>query len=647
MDRWLKDCLEGKSALASARVGGERLEVRMPEKREGRFVLRETAQDVELRLEGEIFSGVEAASWCLYVRNTGAKDSPQISRLRSADIMLRAEPDQRITWEGINGDRCSEENFLPFRREMTDGCSFRAAPNGGRPSNGEFPMFDLRTPDGGWIVSIGWSGQWLLELSRQAEGVCLGIGLEDADFYLHPGEEVRLARVLVKAYEGDPVEGHNAYRRLLFERFSPRTAQGGRVTLPAAIQCFDRYSMKMDYWNTEEGQKDYAARAKKLEYLDTVWMDAAWFKGGFPFGVGNYGFRAGLPNGLRPVSDAVREMGMRFMLWFEPERIVYGSQTDTEHPEWVIRLPDPRVWGPGKRQDRDVAEPAPSGLYNLGIPEAREALTKRIADFIRAEGIDVFRQDFNIDPLPFWRSCDEPGRNGLCEIRYVMGFYRFWDDLLETFPGLLIDNCASGGRRIDLETCMRSVPLWRSDTGCSPIAPGRPSDLWNQNQCVSLSGYLAYHSISSWNYGAYEFRSAATNGIAAQFAVFDDGFDFDAARVCLAEFDRLKRYWLGDFYPLTETRQDDTVWAAWQLHCAEDGSGLVMAFRRGNSPYRTAVFSLRRVERGARYRLRISDEHYHVTERLVSGAELADGLEITLDAPHTSTAVQYEVAKDE
>ena len=647
MERWLEECLEGKSALASALIGGERLELRASEKPEGRFTLRGALHGVELRLEGEAFPAYAAASWCLYVRNAGAKDSPRISRLRSADITIGAKPGDRVTWEGINGDRCNEENFLPFCREMTDGCAWRVTPNGGRPSNGEFPMFDLRTPEGGWIVSIGWSGQWLLELSRDAEGIRMGIGLEEADFCLHPGEEVRIARVLIKAFDRDPVEGHNAYRRLLYEHFTPHTAQGKRVGLPAAIQCFDRYTMKMDYWNTEEGQKDYAARAKKLEYLDTVWLDAAWFKGGFPFGVGNYGFREGFPNGLRPVSDAVREMGMRFMLWFEPERVVYGSQTDTEHPEWVMKIPDAKVWGMGKRQDRDVADPAPSGLYNLGIPEAREALTKRIVDFIRREGIDIFRQDFNIDPLPFWRKYDEPGRTGLCEIKYVMGFYRFWDDLLETFPGMLIDNCASGGRRIDLETCMRAVPLWRSDTGCSPIAPGKPSDLWNQNQSISLSGYLAYHSIASWNYGAYEFRSAATNGIAAQFAVFDEGFDFDAARVCLAEFDRLKRYWLEDFYPLTEARQDDTVWAAWQFHCGSDGSGLVMAFRRGNSPYRTAVFRLRRVESGVRYRLRISDEHFHVTERFADGAELAAGLEITLDAPHTSVAVQYGIAVDE
>ena len=47
-----------------------------------------------------------------------------------------------------------------------------------------------------------------------------------------------------------------------------------------------------------------------------------------------------------------------------------------------------------------------------------------------------------------------------------MGMYRLWDALLEKFPHLIIDNCSSGGHRIDIETLRRSVPLWRSDYQC-------------------------------------------------------------------------------------------------------------------------------------------------------------------------------------
>ena len=76
---------------------------------------------------------------------------------------------------------------------------------------------------------------------------------------------------------------------------------------------------------------------------------------------------------------------------------------------------------------------------------------------------DYYRQDFNMQPDIYWAANDEPGRTGMKEIRHIEGLYYFWDYLLSRFPNLLIDNCASGGRRIDWETIGRSAPLWRSD----------------------------------------------------------------------------------------------------------------------------------------------------------------------------------------
>jgi hypothetical protein len=79
-------------------------------------------------------------------------------------------------------------------------------------------------------------------------------------------------------------------------------------------------------------------------------------------------------------------------------------------------------------------------------------------------------------------------------------------------PGLWIDNCASGGRRIDLEACMRSVPLWRSDTSCSPNHAN-----WDQVQTLGLSLYVPLFTACSWTTDAYVVRSGATAGAICQF----------------------------------------------------------------------------------------------------------------------------------
>ena len=56
----------------------------------------------------------------------------------------------------------------------------------------------------------------------------------------------------------------------------------------------------------------------------------------------------------------------------------------------------------------------------------------------------------------------------MTEIRYVEGLYELWDELRARHPGLVLDDCASGGRRIDLETCRRALVQTRSDTACAP-----------------------------------------------------------------------------------------------------------------------------------------------------------------------------------
>jgi alpha-galactosidase len=104
-----------------------------------------------------------------------------------------------------------------------------------------------------------------------------------------------------------------------------------------------------------------------------------------------------------------------------------------------------------------------NGLLNLGNDEAREWLIERVSSLIRSEGIDVYRQDFNINPLPNWRLNDPPEREGMAENLHTCGYLAYWDALRRRFPGMLLDSCASGGRRNDLETMRRAVTLHPTD----------------------------------------------------------------------------------------------------------------------------------------------------------------------------------------
>jgi hypothetical protein len=73
-------------------------------------------------------------------------------------------------------------------------------------------------------------------------------------------------------------------------------------------------------------------------------------------------------------------------------------------------------------------------LLNLGHPEALRWLIEHTAKVITEQGIDLYRQDFNMDPLEHWRRADDPDRQGMTENLYVQGYLTFWGELRRRFP---------------------------------------------------------------------------------------------------------------------------------------------------------------------------------------------------------------------
>ena len=112
-----------------------------------------------------------------------------------------------------------------------------------------------------------------------------------------------------------------------------------------------------------------------------------------------------------------------------------------------------------------VAGARTSGLLDLSDEDCRSMLTELVSGLIDQYEIGIYREDFNISPLDFWQIDDPDERKGATENHYLQGHLAFWDELLDRHPGLMIDSCASGGRRNDLETMRRSVPLHYSDYG--------------------------------------------------------------------------------------------------------------------------------------------------------------------------------------
>jgi alpha-galactosidase len=571
------------------------------------------------------YTAFPAVDWVVHFENQGSKDTPILEDIQALDVGLAtAGAEQPVLLHQIAGDDCSERTFLPMERTLASGQAVRFAPSGGRSSNGAFPYFTLSHGGRNLVTAIGWTGQWAVSIQRQEGRTNLRAGMELTHLVLHPGEKIRTPRIVLLESRGDPQGARNCFRRLLLAHYVPQR-DGKPLPLPIASNCFDRYN-RHPVWPTEAGQMA-AAEYDKAVGVDTYWLDAAWFEGHFPNGVGNWFCKpTAFPRGLRPVSDLCHRLGLRVAVWFEPERVAGGTKIAREHPEFV-HSPSPQPGGP-------------SGLFRLDDPAARRWMTDLLSGLITEFGIDNYRNDFNIDPLPFWRASDAPDRQGMTEIRYVEGLYAMWDELAARHPGLRIDNCASGGRRLDLETCRRAATMTRSDTACQG---GRAA--WDQAQTFGLSFYFPTHCTMVWSPRAYEFRSGATGGTVIQYDYLGSPPPLALARASVKEVRENREYWFGDFHPLTACSIAADQWLAFQFHREDLGAGIVVAFRRPACESADLPVALRGLGREKRYAVEFVDENYASTSRVMTGEELMSKLVLTCPKKGSSLVVRYKAQK--
>jgi len=384
------------------------------------------------------------------------------------------------------------------------------------------------------------------------------------------------------------------------------------------------------YFTGHVSEQDHLAaidRASEIG-LEAFWVDALWYgeKEQWWEEVGNWTInRKRFPRGLKPIADKAHAHGMKFILWFEPERVRPQTPLAVEHPEFLLEHPG---------SDDNL-------LLDLGNPAARQWMTDKISAMIAEVGVDIYRQDFNFEPIEYWLAADEPGRKGMTEIRHIQGLYTMWDELRARHPGLVIDNCASGGRRIDLETTSRSFPLWRSDyTDAGAAKEGYRCEVGSQCQTAGLSRWIPLHTASVWRIEPYSVRSAVSTGLVFYPDIRAEDYPIQDAHLALSEMARLRPFILGDHHllvPLTSAEHD---WCAYQFHRADLDAGIALFFRRHNSPFPCLECGLRQIDPNAQYEVTLATQWEPSSPRRTAGAELVN-LAVTIQQPPSSQLLEY------
>lgn len=571
------------------------------------FTWTDPVLGLEVRAVAVDYRDYPAIEWTVYFKNTGPLDSPILENLQALDARFVRQGTNEFVLHCHKGDWCAPQSYEPYDLVLAPASTNRFAPDGGRATNGPkgWPYYNLQMPGGGVMLAIGWPGQWASTFLRDRQnGLRVLAGQEYIHLRLRPGEEIRTPLIALVFWEGNDVgRAQNLWRRWFLAHNIPRL--NGQIPPPMLqMQCYRTFEKggEQDLFDTV---KEFTANQIPF---DLCWRDAGWYpcKGSWP-NTGTWEIDpARYPRGFRPFSDWLHQQGKKFIVWFEPERVGdRESWLAKQHPEWILG----------------------GSLLNLGNSDARIWLTEHIDKMLREQGIDYYRQDFNMDPLGNWRGHDAPDRRGITEIQHVTGYLAFWDELRRRHPGMLIDSCASGGRRNDLETLRRAVPLLRSD-----FQFGREATMPNQGHTYGISSWIPYYGSGCYFTEPYDARSyiMPCSGYAGTNA---------ATRRAYEECGRVAPFMLGDYYPLTPYSLKLEDWIAWQFDRPELGGGMVQAFRRDKNKSLAQIFKLHGLGYYTRYEVTDLDAK---SARILTGKELMEhGLRVEIPSPPGAAVVVY------
>ncbi len=524
---------------------------------------------VQLTVTVRSYSDFPVVEWKASLKNTGKEDSPLIQRFMPLSGRFATAGTPLL--HHFLGSVCDKNDYEPYESSLRKGERKAIASTSGRATQDAMPYFNIETGKAkGVIAAIGWPGQWTSSFENLGNGVQITGGQADTSFILHSGEEIKGPMSVLLFYRGDWIDGQNVWRRWMMKHNQPK--------LKPQISICTGNSYPGIITNAAE-ELHFLKRYKEIGVnADYWWQDAGWYKCGDPPNWGVTGTweidKSRWPNGIRGVSDWVHENGMKTIVWFEPERVHPGTWLADNKPEWVLG---------GKN----------GGLLNLGLKDCQEWITDRIDSLIKSERIDFYRQDYNIAPLEHWKMGDAPDRQGITEAKYVDGYFGLWDELKRRNRNMPIDSCASGGRRNDVATLRRAVPLLRSDYIFEPIG--------EQCHTYGISFWIPFNGTGFLTEDIYLIRSQQSPEFTVGVDVRPTDQKYEVLKKAIKEWREINDYYAGDYYPLSQYSIQNDIWMAWQFNLPEKGKGFFQAFRRGDCEQPSCIVKLRGLKADAKY----------------------------------------------
>ncbi|MCX8738009.1 alpha-galactosidase [Gilliamella sp. B2824] len=398
----------------------------------------------KLRLTSQLILDESGVLQCQNSLTNLAEQPYQVNRL-SVSLPI---PERAQELMAFNGRWIKE--FFPHRTKI-EHCGYLQENRRGRTSHEYFPGMIVGTSGFKeqtgevWGIHLGWSGNHRIQVAVKSNG-----------------KRFIQAEALYLAGEISLAKGETVSTPWLYATYSDqglnKMSQHFHQFLRTNIIKFSAHKPRPVHLNTWEGiffdhNPDYimkmATQAAQIG-VERFIIDDGWFghRDDDYQGLGDwYLDERKYPNGLEPVIKHVKDLGMEFGIWVEPEMINKNSNLYRAHPDWLLEL-----------QGYQQPEGRHQYVLDLQNPNVFDYLLERLTWLLGSYDIDYIKWDMN-------REIVQAGHNGHPAIvGQTKAVYRLLDILQKKFPNVEIESCSSGGGRIDYEILKRTQRFWASDS---------------------------------------------------------------------------------------------------------------------------------------------------------------------------------------
>ena len=300
-------------------------------------------------------------------------------------------------------------------------------------------------------VSLVYSGSFTagVEVDQfHAPRLFIGINPFDFGWRLKPGESFQTPEaVLVFS-----AEGLGGMSRKFHDLYRSRLCRGTfrDKTRPILVNNWEA-----TYFDFNADKIEAIARAGKELGIELFVLDDGWFgkRDSDNSSLGDWFVdRRKLPNGLEDLARRVRDLGMQFGLWFEPEMVSPDSELYRAHPDWCLHI-----------EGRRRTEARQQLILDLTREDVQDYIVRTISDVLSSAPITYVKWDMNRNMTEIGSAKLPPERQRETAHRYMLGLYSVLERITSAFPHVLFESCSGGGGRFDPGMLYYMPQTWTSD----------------------------------------------------------------------------------------------------------------------------------------------------------------------------------------